>query len=276
MIKYSVILPFYEDRLEQFRISLASYVFQTVKKFELVIIDQGSKEKLEKELKKYNFPYTYIKVDLEKAGYSKECQNPTYAQNIGVLCSSGQYIILTSPEVVPENQFFEKCDNLDIDSFIFFRCGFAKKETVDLNKQFSYDYLDSINIKYMCNKQIFDVDDHPYYLSVIPKSLYMDQKGTDEIFMYSIGFDDIDFGRRLKVINKRKYIDSIMGVHLCHDNSYQHNKERYYFGKNLIHYRILSKYYNRPIQRSYLKWGSFGLANKKGIIKVCKNNGEII
>lgn len=273
MIKYSVIIPLYKDRKTQFKISLGSYVNQTydMNQVEFIIIDQGNDENVEELYTQHKLRIKNIRVDLNKVEYNGG-QNPSYAQNVGFKHAQGEYIVLTSPEVVFENQTFQKFDQ-KINPNIMLYCTVAEVKTLDTNKVFDHNYL--VNQKsgnWLCHPRSRPLP-MAYFMAVINKQVIFDVNGVDEDFMQGIAYEDDDFGRRLHTKVKPVYDLTIFGAHLHHSRNYQHgdgmpkvwkNAEIYNKKKNQTPYPVIANQ-NRI-------WG-----NQNGIVDITSYyNGSIL
>ncbi len=245
MIKYSVILPIYKDRKRQFKLALKAYAEQTYTKeqFELIVIDQGNDENVEELFTNYGLHIKHIKIDLHKAGYPGG-QNPSYAQNVAFKYAKGDFIVLTSPEVVFENEAFAKFDKLITNHNIIYA---TVGETKHIDEKVLY------TSKYLVSKKTGMWLCHPntrklpmcYFMAVLPKKPIFDIGAVDEDFMSAIGYEDDDFGRRLQMKLQPIYTDKIIGAHISHSRSYQQ-------GDGMTKVNIGGKLFrNKKIQKPY-------------------------
>lgn len=220
-IKYSIILPIYKDRKSQFRMALKAYAEQTFPKdrFELIVIDQGNDENIAEMFSSYGLIIKHIKVDLNLAGYNGG-QNPSYAQNVGIKEAKGEYIILTSPEVCFERLALEKIDSKMIPTIMIY-CSVGETEYLDPKVLFDYEYLKGKRTGMWLCHSVRRRLPMAYFMAVVPKQSIFDIGGVDEDFMQAIGYEDDDFGRRIKTKVQPLYDDTIIGAHLSHSRSYQ-------------------------------------------------------
>lgn len=95
--KISIIIPVYnvEEYLEQ---TIESILNQTLKDFELILIDDGSTDSSQDILKRYSDEYDKIKVIYQKNS------GPSRARNRGIEAASGEYITFAdSDDILPYN-----------------------------------------------------------------------------------------------------------------------------------------------------------------------------
>lgn len=119
MIKVSIIIPVYnvEQYLER---CLESVVEQTLKDIEIIIVNDGSKDKSQEIIDNYKEKYNYIKC------YIKDNGGLSDARNYGMANATGEYILfLDSDDYLKkdacENLYnISKKNNLDILKFNYF------------------------------------------------------------------------------------------------------------------------------------------------------------
>ena len=95
--KISIIIPVYnvEEYLEQ---TIESILNQTLKDFELILIDDGSTDSSQDILKRYSDEYDKIKVMYQKNS------GPSRARNRGIEAATGEYITFAdSDDILPYN-----------------------------------------------------------------------------------------------------------------------------------------------------------------------------
>lgn len=104
MVKYSFIVPVYnvEKYLEK---CLDSLVNQTYKDFEIIVINDGSKDNSEKILDFYKNKYSFIRVIKQKN------QGLSVARNNGVKKAKGEYIIFVDSDDYVDKNMLEVIDS---------------------------------------------------------------------------------------------------------------------------------------------------------------------
>ncbi|HLO44277.1 MAG TPA: glycosyltransferase [Leadbetterella sp.] len=98
MRKYSIVIPIY-NRPEEIDELLESLTRQTFKNFEVIIVEDGSKDKCEDVVQKY-------KEVLEIKYFYKDNAGQGFARNYGFERASGDYFVqFDSDAIIPENYF---------------------------------------------------------------------------------------------------------------------------------------------------------------------------
>ena len=220
-MKISITIPVY-NRKDMLRECIETFIAQTFKDFELIVVDQGSD--IDPEVfNNYALNIKYIKVDLEKAGY-KDLRNPAYAQNVGIKHSQGEYLIFTSPEVVLENQGL---NNISIimnhKMFLYCGCKECSYEVMNLPEPilYSHQFLSNLpQIRWLCHS-IERKEELAYFYGVVHNKVVREIQGLDEDYMVAVGYEDNDFGYRLNQVLKQNFNDHILTVHIDHDRQYQ-------------------------------------------------------
>ena len=102
-MKFSIIVPVY-NRIAEVEDLLKSLDNQTVKNFELVIVEDGSTQKCDSAISKYkdSFPVKYI---------YKENEGRSIARNVGMENATGDYFIFFDSDCVIPEQYFEVLEN---------------------------------------------------------------------------------------------------------------------------------------------------------------------
>lgn len=102
-MKFSIIVPVY-NRIAEVEDLLQSLDKQTVKNFELVIVEDGSTQKCDSAIAEYkdSFPIKYI---------YKENEGRSIARNVGMENATGDYFIFFDSDCVIPEQYFEVLEN---------------------------------------------------------------------------------------------------------------------------------------------------------------------
>ena len=101
-MKYSVIVPVY-NRPNEVDELLESLTHQSFSDFEVIIVEDGSKEKCEDVVKKYQ-----DKLDIHY--YYKENSGPGQSRNYGAERSNGEFLIVVDSDVVIPKDYFKEVD----------------------------------------------------------------------------------------------------------------------------------------------------------------------
>ena len=115
MTKVSIIVPVYnvEQYLEK---CLNSLVNQTIKDFEIIIVNDGTKDSSQKIIDKYAKNYSFIK------SYIKENGGLSSARNYGIKKATGEYLaFVDSDDYVTEDMYekmYQKAKEKDFDMVV--------------------------------------------------------------------------------------------------------------------------------------------------------------
>lgn len=233
--KYSYILPI-RNRAQLLKRGLQSLLAMDYDKdlFEVVIVDYLSEDSIQDVIREFRglLNIQYACIDIRRYRYHKiflnkgNC-NPALAQNIGVKLARGEYIILTSPEIL-HSKFnlsnLDKIENLE-NKFIYGKV-IEKTEAEIFSLHFPFDVLHTIDSPLsLCDWKNTLEHYALYFIGCMKKSVFIKYGGIDETYMTGIAYDDEDFGYRMKAVGDEKlkleYHPQVFGVHLTHDRSYQ-------------------------------------------------------
>lgn len=238
MSKVSIILPYY-NRKALILLTLKSFEhFYCEQDVEVVIVDDGSDDdhRLEDSLD-FNLDIKLIRLD------NKNGINPCYPYNVGVRESSGDILILSSPETFHTTNVFETSNNfkdLNDNTYLLFSVFCLTDingiNTIKSEKDFnvSLDVFESIKPNlyknlgengYTFNNKYGSWYTHSEYrtsglnfFTAITRKKFYDLSGFDERFRFGTGFDDDEFKDRLIESGVAfKYIDSGLGIHINHE-----------------------------------------------------------
>lgn len=236
-MKVSIILPYY-NRKDLILNTLKSFeFFYSDKNLEIVIVDDVSSEEHRLE-NLINFKLDIKLIRLE----NKTGINPCYPYNVGVRESSGDVIILSSPETFHTTNIFEISNNffdLNDNTYLLFSVFCLTKpdliETI-IKSNFS-ECLELINqVKpnlftnlgengYAFNNNFGSWYTHSIYrpsglnfFTALTRNKFFELSGFDERFRKGTGFDDDEFKFRLIESGVEfKYNDEAIGIHLNHE-----------------------------------------------------------
>lgn len=103
MEEVSVVISFY-NKIEYLKLVLAGFEIQTHKNFEVIIADDGSDEKVVKELQSVakNYPFRIKHIWHEDKGFRKN-----KILNQAILASETEYLIFIDGDCIPHSHFIE-------------------------------------------------------------------------------------------------------------------------------------------------------------------------
>jgi len=156
---------------------------------------------------------------------STESFSPCRKYNFGFSKSSGEYIILSSPEIFHDSNILGGLDMLlpkHQDDYLVCACR-ARKFKNPILTSFTQSYDGEMYMWYQHSK-MRNVMFH--FCSVISRDNYVKVGGFDEQYCGGIGFDDESFLHRVKVHKIAPLpIDLLVTTHIEHDRSY-HDENR--------------------------------------------------
>ncbi len=233
----SIILPYY-NRLPLLINTMRSFEhFYIDKDVEVIIVDDGSSD--EHRLDNYEFKIKTKIIRLE----NKNGINPCYPYNVGVRHSSGDTLILSSPETFHTKDMFSITNNfseLKNDTYLLFSV-FCITQNDMIN-----EVLTEPDFNLVANKMRNSIpkfysylgeNGYPFnnkfgswylhgqirpsglnFFTAITREKYYEMSGFDERFRFGTGFDDNEFKDRLLISNtKFIYYDNAVAIHVNHE-----------------------------------------------------------
>lgn len=191
----------YYNRLEQTKKTLESFKKYNPDEFNVVIVDDGSREecRVSSIIKDFDFQITDIYLDPER----KTWVNPCVPFNVGFRAASGQKIIIQNPECYHKTDIISHVrNNLNDSNYISYPCySLTQKasKSVEIIKESDLPQ----------QRTSFDGDNgwynhktiHPTYYhftSAITKKNLVDLGGFDERYANGRAYDDNEFLARVK------------------------------------------------------------------------------
>ncbi len=173
-MKFSIIMPIDDNRLEQFRVT--KLIYDAMPETKEFIMPTRTKDKVHEYMWNHN-----LLKDVRLIPYTIDgAFNPAKALNIGVRESKYPNLILTGPEVKPIT------DILDQLSFYEGESVMCQCFDEDING----------NLTSMVNLNHKNWSPQPYFLAMFQKSSVEEINGWDEDFMAGHAWEDDDFGAR--------------------------------------------------------------------------------
>ncbi|MEJ2280082.1 MAG: glycosyltransferase [Candidatus Lokiarchaeota archaeon] len=210
---------------------IKSYLNQSFKNFEIVLIIWGHKKIKEiKELMKRT------KINTKQIKFIKYFGNPGYARgnNLGVVRSEYNYILISNPDVVVPRDFLKKL----VESYFWLKE--LKNERIILGPRIcnidseyqhsrrNINFLGFSNIDTSKTNKILRTEVTSGCAFLLEKELFKNLGGFDEsYFMYH---EDIDFSVRALKNSIKQYVNnSIRILHLRDSKKIKLNKFKYYY-----------------------------------------------
>lgn len=206
MVKISVVVPVYnmEDKVER---CLDSLVNQTLKDIELIVINDGSKDKSDQIIKKYLSKYSNIKyINRSNKGIS-------YTRNEGIKKAKGDYIGFVDSDDYVELDMYEK----------MYKALIKSQSDIVVCSYNKFNNDDKIPVNISSNCLITNLYDNPsmvYKMDYSPwNKLFKKELWDDVCFPDKIKYEDLE--AVLKVFlktNKVTYIDEYLYNYLVNEN----------------------------------------------------------
>lgn len=264
--KVSIILPYY-NRKKHILNTLESFNYFYGDNYkdilEIVIVDDTSNQehRLEDSL---NFNLNIKLIRLE----NKNGINPCYPYNVGVRESSGDIIILSSPETFHTTNIFKITNNFEkLNNNTYLLLSVFCLTDLSLSDQLFEDFGNNLK-RFNKNKFLFKQNlgefGYPFnnkygswylhseirpsglnFFTTLTREKYYEISGFDERFRFGTGYDDDEFRDRLTQSGiSFIYYDEALGVHVNHEivnnnppttnhNLYQETKVNKYLKNNL-------------------------------------------
>jgi len=195
----SVLIPV-KNRAGLFRRSLEAYVNQTHKDFEIIVVDHLSTDGLEPLLREFSdrlrirgFTFDAFSGTIPAIAYGG-MTNPCLAWNYAARQAHGETLVLTSPETVPHSSALERLATVGTNEFRYLAVENA--EIAPNGWGWSDDWITATEFCGL-NKHPEEFP-HVFFYASMRKETYESLRGMEELFSLGIGYDDTEFGRRVK------------------------------------------------------------------------------
>ncbi|MBT7241074.1 MAG: glycosyltransferase [Candidatus Diapherotrites archaeon] len=174
-LKASVVIPSY-NAAKHLPTLIESLSSQTIKPFEIIIVDDGSTDDTEKIVKKYKL----IKYFKKKNG------GPAKARNFGALKSKGEIIVFTDSDCTPDKNWLSEMTKPFSDKKVGGVQGAYKTKQKELVARFSQIEIEE---RYERMKAAKDIDWVGSYSAAYRAEVFKKLKGFDESFPIASGED---------------------------------------------------------------------------------------
>lgn len=233
----SIILPYY-NRLPLLINTMRSFEhFYIDKDVEVIIVDDGSSDEHRLDNREFKIKTKIIRIE------NKNGINPCYPYNVGVRHSSGDILILSSPETFHTRDMFSITNNFDMlnnDTYLLFSV-FCLTQSNMINEILNESNFNVVikNVNDNMSKFYMNLGENGYpfnnnfgswylhsqirstglnFFTAITREKYYGMSGFDERFRFGTGFDDNEFKDRLLISNtKFIYYDEAIAIHINHE-----------------------------------------------------------
>lgn len=218
----------YVNRLEQTRHTLRSITQSRVTDYEIIIVDDFSRDGQRAVLLLDEFKGLNLKIiSLNQLWGTKTHYNPCVAYNVGFRHASGNKIILQNPECFHAGDILDYVEsNLAEGRYITFNCyALDIEDTYTLHRggyiSFSLTEIAGSTKSCWYNHHILRPVAY-HFASAITRSDLDKLGGFDEAFANGVGFDDDEFLHRIRhgLGLPVEIVENPMVLHQWHENSF--------------------------------------------------------
>ena len=218
----SVIISLCDNRYEMFKRALDTWNNQTVKDFELVLVDDGKRDDILELCKQYKeLKFQFIRIDNSKCDKPIQTFIPILSNNIGFRNALGEVVVVTGPETLQAEKNIEvSCTMKDRKLCAYGLVYKSNKAFVKtISENWPQDFNSMLNIEGAKNNCLTKFPHPPaywYYMAVAKK--YVEAiGGVDEDFACGICAEDDDFSNRMRMSGVTPVFEhKIMGIHQDH------------------------------------------------------------
>lgn len=234
-MKVSVIVPVYNVE-KYLRKCLDSLVKQTIKDYEVILVNDGSKDSSQDIIDEYVSKYSQLKT------YKKENGGMSSARNLGLKYANGEYIAFVDSDDFVEETFLEKMyekaksTNSDVVICDYYALNESEKRYVKCHMNYSSDE----KIEYLLSPPMV-------WSKLIKKSVMDKVRFTEGIF-----YEDLDICMRLNsFVNKISFVDEpLYNYYLQHSGSAMTQKT---FNNHLLDIFTVLDSSKEILQENYFK-----------------------
>jgi len=233
MKKISIVMGYYNRKNLLLKTLESISVFTEYPNFEVVIVDDASKEseRLEDIVDDFDFDILLHRISPE----TKTHINPCIAYNKAFSLASGEVIIIQNPECFHFGDVISRASKIKDGEYLSPHCYSLDKETTDKIKTFSFQKGQELPIVLNQRAITFDGDsgyyvhkqfrpDAMHFCTAITKSDLDKLGGFDERFANGYAFDDREFyDRILRLGLNIIHVDIPMVFHQNHYNKLSKN-----------------------------------------------------
>ena len=193
---FSIVFPMDTARLPQFH--KTKLVYDDMPQEKEFVIPTRSEAEVKKYLKKHN-----LMKDVRLIPYEwTEGFNPSMGLNLGIKNAKSEYVVITSPEVIPTTPVLEQLSELFGHNVI---CQ-------------TFDEREDGSTYSLVNRAYRNDSVKAHFLALFNKKDLLSINGFDEDFMYGYAYEDDDLGARWNRAGLPFEIrEDINGLHQYHD-----------------------------------------------------------
>ena len=247
----SIIIPIY-NRSGLLDIGLNSLAKQSLREWELILIDEMSQEDLSRVYKKYPIKVKHIRFNPKGHPYYKGYHTPSLAINLGIKHADGDVICITQPEVIHDTDNLIRGYEQAQQNELVYGHTILSHQKSNFTKEMTFNE---------CWKEANRLsepfaDNALYWYAAFIKKAHIEAiRGVEEWYMGGVYAEDDDFKERLRLYGVLPVLNkAIRAVHI------NHNKE----GDLYIKQDRNSEFWKKGAERNRKRYYDWLPNRKKG------------
>ena len=223
-MKYSILLPYYKRPELKFTLTSFLHHYSNRSDYEVIIVEdvkdnEDDHKQLVDIISQFENKINIICfMDMVKSYCTPNKYNMAFEK------STGQFVVLSSPEVVHKTNILKGLDgefNNNANNYIVCSCKFLPRKK-DGKPDVWYQHSKYRNKLYN-------------FCSALSRQNYINVGGFDTRYCNGIGFEDNNFKMRIMISSINiKIRDDLVTMHMEHDKEYQKDKALYQINKDLF------------------------------------------
>lgn len=227
MVKFSVIIPVY-NASKTLDICLTSVLNQTIRDYEVIVVDDCSADNSEEIIKSYQV--NLIKLDKNSGS--------GIARNEGAKISQGKFLMFIDSDIIVQEDWLEKIEK-----------DFRELDTDIVSGTYGASVGNSFLEKFAFYELLFRRPSKPGFVNSFPSNNFAIKK---EVFKELNGFpternffaEDLEFGLKASIKYKIFWDPSIKVSHHFHTSLWKYLKQQYRFARDTIRVYKRNKWFS--------------------------------
>lgn len=253
----TIVLTYRNRDLKSVENCLNSLKAQTNDRFEVVLVDYGSRHPYKEQLKILTQSYKF--VELLRCETKQQLWSKSKAINMVLKKTNAPYLFVGDVDMIYHPSFTETLHDLkNYKQVVYFQVGFLKEAESKISKEF-----DAYNINFKSNEEATG-------MTLFPSEVIKSINGYDE-FYHGWGGEDTDVHERLKNAGCKVtfHNESVLMLHQWHPKDYREPNDLTPFHSSLeqINHQYLefSKRTKKVKANKNFEWGKYNELNYKAL-----------